>query len=418
MEMPRGDPSALRAQNRRTMLNAIRRLGPTSRTQLAGLTGLSAASISGVTAELIADRLLVEERVGEAGSSGGRRPIFLDIAYRAHFAVGLKLREDRIEAVLTDLSLAVLEHLTEPLAQQNPEQVAAQVKSLVRRLTRRARVNTDDLIGIGIGLSGVIDAPNGVAVHAPLLHWQGVPLARLVMEATGLPTWIDNDVNSFAAAQRLFGHGKNASGFLTVAIGRGLGSALVVNGELYRGRDGGAGEFGHNLIRPGGRRCSCGRLGCLEAYTSVPALLSHLGALRTGTAEAQPLPDMQALLDLVAENDPQALEVLREAGSLLGLHLSHLVNAFNPELIVIGGEGAALGEAYFAPMRAALAEYSFGTLARDLPVLTVPWDEDDFTSWAQGAASLAIQSAFDTGAIVRTLPTPAGRPAASPPTAS
>ncbi|WP_407572858.1 ROK family protein [Deinococcus altitudinis] len=411
MEISRGDPGALRAYNRRTTLNHIRRLGPTSRTQLAELTGLSAASVSGVTAELIGERLLVERSVGEAGATGGRRPIYLDIDYAAHFAVGFKLREDRIEAVLTDLSLTVLAHHTEALEEQEPARVAVQIRAIVRRLIRRAKVKGDDLIGIGIGLSGIVDARSGVAVHAPLLHWEDVPLARLVMEATGLPTWVDNDANSFAAAQRLFGHGKQAGSFLTVAVGRGVGAALVINGEVYRGRNGGAGEIGHSVVRPGGRPCTCGRRGCLETYTAVPGLLEHLNAERES-----PIPDLSALLDLAAQGDTQVLDALHEAGSLLGLHLSHLVNTFNPELIVIGGEGAALGEAYFGPLRGAVTEYSFGNLAADLPIVTVPWDSGEFTSWAQGAASLAIQSAFDAGAIVKSLPTSAispGRHAAS-----
>lgn len=399
MEISRGDPGALRAYNRRTTLNHIRRLGPTSRTQLAELTGLSAASVSGVTAELIGERLLVERSVGEAGSTGGRRPIYLDIDYGAHFAVGFKLREDRIEAVLTDLSLTVLAHHTEALTEQDPAHVVARVRAIVRRLIRRGKVKGDDLIGIGIGLSGIVDARIGVAVHAPLLHWENIPLARLVMEATGLPTWVDNDANSFAAAQRLFGHGKQAGSFLAVAVGRGVGAALVVNGEVHRGRNGGAGEIGHSVIRPGGRPCTCGRNGCLETYTAVPGLLAQLNA-----DSGAPVPDLPALLELAAQENARVVGALREAGSLLGLYLSHLVNTLNPELIVIGGEGAALGEAYFGPLREAVAEYSFGNLAADLPIVTVPWDEGEFTSWAQGAASLAIQSAFDAGAIVKALP--------------
>ena len=153
MPIPRGDPGVLRAQNRQTTLNCIRRLGPTSRTQLTELTGLSAASVSGVTAELIAERLLVERSVGEAGASGGRRPIYLDIDYAAHYAVGLKLREDRIEAVLTDLSLKVVSHLTATLERQEPGYVVGLIRSIVRRLPRRA-VLARAPVGAAIGLLG------------------------------------------------------------------------------------------------------------------------------------------------------------------------------------------------------------------------------------------------------------------------
>ena len=238
--IPKGDPSTLRALNRRNILYHLRRLGPTSRTRLVELTGLSAASVSGVTAEMIEDGLLVEQSVGEAGLTGGRRPIYLDIAYDAHYAIGLKLREDRIDAVLTDLRTQVVAHLSQTLSSKTPQEVALQVSAICRTLTEQAGVSLDDVIGVGIGLSGVVDAKKGQAVHAPLLGWHDIPIAQLVMAQTNLPIWIDNDVNSFAAAQRLFGHGKQATSFLTVAVGRGLGAAVVANGELYRGRNGAA----------------------------------------------------------------------------------------------------------------------------------------------------------------------------------
>lgn len=396
--IPKGDPSTLRALNRRNILYHLRRLGPTSRTRLVELTGLSAASVSGVTAEMIEDGLLVEQSVGEAGLTGGRRPIYLDIAYDAHYAIGLKLREDRIDAVLTDLRTQVVAHLSQTLSSKTPQEVALQVSAICRTLTEQAGVSLDDVIGVGIGLSGVVDAKKGLAVHAPLLGWHDIPIAQLVMAQTNLPIWIDNDVNSFAAAQRLFGHGKQATSFLTVAVGRGLGAAVVANGELYRGRNGGAGEFGHNLIRPGGRLCSCGRHGCLEAYTATAALVA---AYQERCPEhADPL-TIDTLIQLANGGDPAAGQVFKEAGELLGLHLSYLVNTLNPELIVIGGEGAALGPAYFQPMQDVLNASVFDGLADHLPVQIVPWDREDFTPWAQGAASLAVQNAFDTGGVTR-----------------
>lgn len=395
----KGDPSTIRALNRRNILYHLRRLGPTSRTKLVELTNLSPASITSVTAELIEDRLLTETSVGAAGLTGGRRPIYLDIAYDAHYAIGLKLREDRIDAVITDLATRVHGHLSDTLTSKAPEDVAAQIKAICRKLYRSAKTTASDVIGIGIGLSGVIDAPRGVAIHAPLLSWHDIHIAALVSEQTGLPTWVDNDVNGFAAAQRLFGHGKQASNFITVAVGRGLGAAFVVNGEVYRGRNGGAGEFGHNVVVPGGRLCSCGRQGCLEAYTAFPALLDQYAQLhpeRVGLT-------IEDLTALATDGDRDAQRIFKEAGELLGLHLSYLVNALNPELIVVGGEGAALGPAYFQPMQKTLSTFAFDGLADDLPIRIVPWDREDFTPWAQGAASLAIQHAFDTGGVIKNV---------------
>lgn len=389
----------LRALNRRNVLNHIRRLGPTSRTQLADLTGLSGASISGVTAELIADRLLVERSVGAAGASGGRRPIYLDIDYGAHAAAGMKLSEERgeIEAVLTDLSTRVLAHRTESLAGTTPGEVAAQVGRLCKTLARQAGVEPGRVIGVGIGLSGVIDAASGTAVRGVKLGWENVPLARLVTGQTGLPTWVDNDVNAFAAAERLFGHGKHARHFLVVAVGYGVGGAFVLNGEVYRGREGGAGEFGHNVAVPGGRPCGCGRRGCLGTYTDERAVLRDF-------AERHPEHAGLGRRDLAALADgghAGAREVLGTAGRLLGTHLSYLVNALNPELVVIGGEGAEFGESYFGPLRETLHAHTFDGLADHLPVVVVPWEEGHFTPWVRGAASLAVASAFETGAIAK-----------------
>ncbi|GGJ43004.1 ROK family transcriptional regulator [Deinococcus roseus] len=397
MTANKGDPRALRTQNRRTILNHIRRLGPTSRSQLVELTGLSSAGITGITAELIQDRLLIERSIGEAGATGGRRPIYLDIDFAAHYAIGIKLREDRMEVVLTDLSTRVLAHRTEDLTSQNPQDVALQIKNISKKLYKKARIDPEDVIGIGIGMTGVIDARHGQAVNAPLMQWHNVPISQIITAQTGLPVWIDNDVNAFAAAERLFGNGKQYGSFLTVAIGRGLGGALVLEGDIYRGRNGGAGEFGHNMVQPGGRLCSCGRKGCLEAYTAEPGILSIFQEKHPEIEN----PTIPGVVELAAQGHLGAREVLENAGRLLGTHLSYLVNTFNPELIIMGGEGSQLGPAYFTPLKQALRQQAFDGLADELQILIVPWDKDDFTPWAQGAASLAVQSAFDTGEVIK-----------------
>ncbi|MBO8140906.1 MAG: ROK family transcriptional regulator [Firmicutes bacterium] len=394
-ERHKGDQSTLRASNRRRVLNYVRRLGPVSRSQLAKLTGLSAAAISQITAALIEEGLLVERSFGEAGAAGGRRPILLATNYAAYYSVGIKLREDRLEAVLTDLSTRVLAHMTASLEDRSPENVAAQVASACRRLFEDRNVRQENVVGVGIGLSGVIDADRGIAVHVPLLGWRNVPISQYVAEQTGLPAFVDNDVNAFAAAERLFGHGKNARNFLVVAVGRGVGGALVVNGEIYRGRNGGAGEFGHNIVVPNGRRCSCGRLGCLEAYTSEPALVSQFVERHPEHAGIT----IDELVHLANTGHRTARSILSDAGRLLGTHLSYLVNAFNPELIIFGGEAARLGTVYFDPLRETMRALVFDYAGHDLPFIVIPWYDDDFTPWARGAASLAAQYAFDTGSL-------------------
>ncbi|HWG85304.1 MAG TPA: ROK family transcriptional regulator, partial [Deinococcales bacterium] len=383
MRTLKGDQSTVRALNRRLILNTIRQSGPLSRSQLAERTGLSPAAVTGVTAELIADGYLLEGSLGEAVV--GRPPILLDLNVSAFYAVGLKLMEDRIEAVLTDLATTVVERATLTLPDHTPESVAATAARAVDHFMTGGR-DRARLIGTGLGMPGVIDADSGTCRQSPILGWRDVPIGRMISEATGAPAWVDNDVNAFATAERLFGRGRNAQSFLTVTFGRGIGAGLVLDGRVYRGTFGGAGEFGHTTSEPGGRQCECGKHGCLEAYASEPALAARL-------AEHSGLPNggIEGFLAATSTGDPTALELQDDAARRAGIRLADLVNVLNPELVVIGGEGVRLGERFFEILRDSLAEHAFDGLADQLPFFVDEWGDD---AWARGAASLAVQQAF------------------------
>lgn len=389
----KGDPSSLRLQNRRAILNLIRRLGPISRTQLTQLTGLSSAAITGVTAELITDKILLERSVGEAGPGGGRRPVFLDIDYKSQYAVGMKITNKYIDAVLTDLSTQVVAHQFEDMLETTPEAVARQVAQIAQKLFKIAKIKPKSVIGVGLGFDSVVDSAKGVVWQLSGISWNNAPIATMVSKEVGLPTWVDNDVNAFADAERLFGHGKHVSNFLTIAIGRGIGAALVINGEVYRGRNGGAGEFGHNMINPGGRLCGCGRRGCLNAYASEPAILEQFAEVSTQYSHI----GMDEMVRLAESGHEDARALLAEAGSTLGRHLSYLVNALNPELILFGGEGARMGSFFFDPLMRRVRVDAHDGLGKDLPFVIIPWHDNDYTPWARGAASLAVQRAFEWG---------------------
>jgi predicted NBD/HSP70 family sugar kinase len=391
----RGDQGSLRLGNRRSILNLIRRHGPLSRTRLSELTGLSAAAVTGVTAQLITDRLLLEQSIGEAGPSGGRRPVFLDIDYGAHYAVGMKITEQYIDAVLTDLSTSVIAHQFEVLQHTSPEQVVKQIVQICQDLLKLGKVSPSSVIGIGLGFAGVVDSRRGLVVRLSRLGWDNVPIAEMVSKKMGLPTWVDNDLNAFAEVERLFGHGKLASNFLVVAIGRGTGSALVLNGEVYRGSLGGAGEFGHNQINPGGRQCSCGRRGCLEAYTCESAILGQFCELHPERLGL----DINGLVQLAESGHADARAVMTEAGNLLGRHVSYMVNTLNPERIIFGGEGTRMGEFFFGPLIRRIKADAYDGLADALECSVVPWHDNDYTPWARGAASLAVEHAFATAAL-------------------
>lgn len=377
------DQSVVRALNRNAIFNTLHREGPLSRVQLKERSGLSGAAVTGVVAELIRDGLVAEREAGV--STGGRPPVLLSVNYQARFAVGIKLMERRLEAVLTNLGGEVQYHLPLDLPDHQPETVVRVVQEAVQTLLTSTGTRTEQLTGLGIGLPGVID-DQGVCLHSDYLGWENVPITELLERTLGVPVWADNDVNAFAAAERLFGHGKGVSNLVVVTVGRGIGAGIVANGQPVRGRNGGAGEFGHVVSEKGGRPCECGKRGCLEAYASENALLAQ-------AQEVAPDLKLSSRDDLYAHrHEPRLQALFAQAGERIGLQLANLVNLLNPELIVIGGEGVRYGDLLFTPLRQALREHSFAGLARDLPVIVEPWGDD---AWARGAASLAVSRTFD-----------------------
>jgi predicted NBD/HSP70 family sugar kinase len=388
----KGDQQTSRAINRRLIINHLRRFGETSRNELAETTGLSGAAVTFVTAQLIDEGLIAEPM---AARSARRRPI--DINYAAHFAVGIKLMERRLQGVLTDLSTRVLANLTLSVSSQDPAAVAAVATEAINALIERSGIERRRLAGVGLGLPGVIDFTQGVCVSSHRLGWIDVPIARMISERANVPLWADNDVNAFALAEHLFGHGRRATSLAAVTIGRGVGAGLVLDGRLYHGHRGAAGEFGHIPMVQGGRLCECGRRGCLEAYVAESALLSQMTEIAPDRMGLR----AEDLSMLAVSGDAAASKILSTAGQVLGRGLATLVNLYDPEVLVIGGEGVRLGEPLFGPMRDEFNRFSFGTA----PAVEIDvWDDD---AWARGAAGLAIQQFFDFEAV-QTAPKPNG----------
>ena len=243
-----------------------------------------------------------------------------------------------------------------------------------------------DLLGVGIGLSGLIDHHKGLCIKSPFLQWENVPLAQLVTSRLQLKTVIDNDVNAFAAAERLFGPASSCSHILVLTVGRGIGSGMVVSGQTYRGFSGGAGELGHLVSEPGGRICVCGKRGCLEAYASERSLLERYRELRPQVHS------VEELLFQCSKGEPIALALVEDAGRRVGMALANMVNLLNPQLIVVGGEGVRLPRDYFQSMNQALHEHLFPGLQVALDIRHEKWGDE---AWARGAASLVLQEAFE-----------------------
>lgn len=388
---PLGNRDLIRAINRSTILNTIKTYGAIPRSEIARFTGLSPATVTGIASELIQDDLVFEKEAGD--SSGGRRPIMLAINPRGGFVVGIKLMEDHALGALTDLESTLLGKQSHTLNDLSPAVVAAALGELVAELLIAADVPISNLMGVGVGLAGIIDSGQGLVRQSPFFGWSDVPLRELIQSHVRVPVYLDNDVNTLAFAEKWFGGGQGISDFLDVTFGRGIGLAIVANGQIYHGSRGGAGEFGHTVVQPGGLLCACGKQGCLEMYTSEPAMLCQAkAAFQNGELSSQPQTpeDLEAL---ASAGELAAQAIFARAGQLLGQSIANLVNIFNPQCILVNGEGVRAGHWLFDPMRAAIIEHTMPGLRLDTSIRIEPLSDD---AWARGAASLVLHELFES----------------------
>ena len=388
---PLGNRELIRAINRSTILNSIKTHGAIPRAEIARLTGLSPATVTGITAELIQDNLVFEKESGD--SSGGRPPIMLAINPNGGCVVGIKVMEDHALGALTDLEASLLGKQSYPLTDTSPEGISRSLSELVAELLKMSENPVPNLMGVGVGLAGIVEAGQGLVRQSPFFGWNDVPLREMIQSRVNVPVYVDNDVNTLAFAEKWFGAGRGVDNFLVVTVGRGIGLGIVSNGQFNHGARGGAGEIGHTVIQPGGELCACGKRGCLEMYASEPALLRQAAkAFEQGQLSSLPNTP-EELIALAASGEKAAQEIFARAGVLLGQSIANLVNIFNPQRVLINGEGVRAGNWLFDPMRSAIDEHTMPGLRQDVSILVEPLGDD---AWARGAASLVLHELFES----------------------
>jgi glucokinase len=257
----------------------------------------------------------------------------------------------------------------------SPAQLGDVLVEAVDALTRSRPVTA-----VGVGAAGLVDRDRRTVRFAPHLSWRDEPLADRLENRLGLPVVLDNDANAALWAEHRFGAARQSADVVLVALGTGIGGALLLGGRLVRGRNGMAGEFGHAQAVPGGRPCPCGRSGCWEQYCSGRALARF-------AAEAGVPLEGAELTAAAAAGDPVALGAFAEVGRWLGSGIADLVAALDPELVVVGGGVAAAGELLLAPARAAYqATLLAGPYRRAAPLVAAALGPE---AGALGAADLA-----------------------------
>jgi N-acetylglucosamine repressor len=372
----------IRQMNEAVVLGIVHDHGPISRTEIADLAHLAPATITGIMSKLIRLGLVREHESGQ--SAIGRPRVLVEIARDAGCVVGVKLTETQLIGALTDLGAEAIAVQTRPLApDRSPEAIVAELERLVADL--RASVPGRRFFGVGVGLAGAIDRKAGICRFSPYLPWRDVPLRRMLEQRVGAPVVIENDVSALTLAERWFGGGADLTDFVVVTLGRGIGLGMVLDGRLYRGGSGAGGEFGHLTMDTHGPRCDCGKTGCLEAMVGEHELARRIAAIHgEGTS-------LDVGAALARAGDVKLRAVFAEAGELLGLALSGIVNVLNPTRVIVGGEGAQMLDLLLDPMRDALRTNCFDGLFDDLDLVVEPWGDE---AWARGAAGLVLDELF------------------------
>ncbi|MGW1339664.1 ROK family protein [Kribbella sp. NPDC002412] len=356
--------------------------GPTSRTDIARSLGLSPATVTQVTKDLIA-RGVVEE-LESVPSNGGRPARLLGLVSQAGVAIGAKVTADHVAVVTVELDGTVRATRSHPYDPSSSEAIP----QLGRILAASVADLDDRLLGVGVGVPGSVDSQASGIVDAPTLSWRSAPVGPVLRQAIGTPVLVDNDVNTLAAAERLYGIGRDHSAYLVVTIGRGIGCGIVVDGGIYRGANGGAGEIGHIPVWASGGDepvCTCGSTGCLEAYIGVEGLL-RTARVRCGIGS------LDELLLAATAGDAEAQAVYAAAGELLGRALAGVIHTVDPEVVVLLGEGVDGWEFWETGFEPSFRR-SLLPARKGVPVVVEPWTEDQ---WARGAASLVLASPFDS----------------------
>ncbi|MEU1041477.1 ROK family transcriptional regulator [Streptomyces sp. NPDC005907] len=385
----------IRTANRYEVLRQIIAASPTSRQELAAVTGLSLATVATLVGELLDLGMLTE--VGFEDSAGGRPRGLVAVNAPGGALIGVDIAETYVRVELFDLSLDVLARAGADLlpGENRPEQVVAQVAAAVGSVVAQAAVADARVLGVGVSVPGQVDRERGVCQYAANWDWHDVPLLDLLAEHVPYPLHLDNPLRACAVAELWFGAARGRGDAVVVNLGTGVGAGLVLGGGVHRGVSNSAGEWGHTTLVLDGRLCHCGDQGCVETYVGAPGIMLNLRELSPGSALLHP-GDQTATIDAlargVAAQDPVALKVVGDTARYLGAAVSDLVNLLNPEVVVLSSwVAAALGEPLLREVRAAVARHALRRPLAATEIVLSPIPTDPV---CLGAATFALEGAL------------------------
>lgn len=341
--------------NSMALLRLLRERSGQSRADLAERSGLTRSTVSALIKDLIDEGWLVEADVTASGALG-RRPTPLGLDGTRIVLLGADLGPDAIRVVATTIRGEVLESSQAALRSRDPGEACHQLVEIVVTLSAKVTRAGSRLLGIGVGLPGPVDKRSGMLEFAPNIGWRNVDVGRRLgaeLAARGLeavPVYYQNEADLAVVGETEFGERPVSDPLVYVSCGVGVGAGIILNEALFTGATGSAGEIGHTTLVIDGAPCSCGRLGCAEAYIGLTAIAAAAGCLRSNGI------DHDALRSRMRARSPDARAAFAQAGASLGVLLQNVWTTFNPQAIVLGGETVTLGGDSFLDAASAVLE--------------------------------------------------------------
>lgn len=391
-----GNNQYLKELNKATVLDLIRQHRKLSRKELADLTGLSPTACGSITRELIKDGFLHETGRGE--STGGRKPVMLELKPNSYFAVGFDIGMSELKMVIADITANIL---IQKSFKHKPgisaDEVIALIREKFQEVTGKENLNKEKFIGCGLSIPGILDRNTRKIVIAPNLSWNEVDLGSKVAEALDMPTYIENEAMCSAICEHWIGKCSSIENFVCINIESGIGAGIFISDSMYRGFSGSAGEIGHLIVEENGRVCGCGNRGCLETYASTRHMLEEVNErIQKGYSSdiikpgADPL-TWDEMVDAANKGDELCMKVLKRGAVFLGFAAAFLINTLNPEAIVLGKCFTEYAPLVMDTLIETINEKALKYPASKVKVFT---SEFGMNSSALGAAMIPIRKVF------------------------
>jgi N-acetylglucosamine repressor len=335
-----------------------------SRADIARATSLTRTTVTEIVAALLDENLVTEIGIGE--SQGGKSPILLKLAEDSRYLLSLDLSHSEFRGAVINLRGKILATASLPVSDRGGEEALGLVYKILDQLVE---AGYQPLVGIGVGTPGLVNGAQGIVIKAVNLDWENLPLAHLLESRYHLPVYVMNDSQAAAMGEYHYGQGHLAESNLVVINARhGLGAGIIIQGRLFQGDGGGAGEIGHVVVQEDGSPCRCGNYGCLETVASVQAILKKAKQLAPNHPLLPHNPDEISLATVqqaFSAGDPQIQQIVFESGRYLGIAISALVGMLNIQNILLTGDMTCFGEPWLKSVHEAMFQHTLAGLANE-----------------------------------------------------